>query len=59
MARNILEVARLIRVLESGDSIEQKANEIKFVRDNGHITDEEAFELALEYCQKQRWFLKK
>lgn len=48
--RNIMEIARLIRCLEDdnmtdGDKIEQ----IKIVRDSGHITEDEAFELAVEY----------
>ena len=52
MKRNILELARLFRCLESGDAPEMKAKEIKFVRDNGHITDDEALTLALEYCTR-------
>lgn len=48
--RNILEVARLIRVLEDKSiSKEDKTEQIKLVRGNGDITAEEAFELALEY----------
>ena len=48
--RNIMEVARLFRVLESRDSVQDKANAIKLVRDNGDITPNEALELAIEYC---------
>ena len=48
--RNILEVARLIRVLEDS-TIERstKAEQIKMVVENGDITTAEAIELALEY----------
>lgn len=48
--RNILEVARLIRILED-DQISKymKVSQIKMVRDNGDITKEEAIELAVEY----------
>ena len=49
---NILEVARLIRVLESNDSKETKVNQIKLVRDNGDITPDEALDLAIEYFTK-------
>ena len=50
MARNILEVARLIRVLEDGDiSRQDKVEQIKLVRGNGDITDGEALDLAVEY----------
>ena len=47
--RDIVEVARLIRVLESDVSREEKDEQIKMVRDNGDITADEAFELAIEY----------
>lgn len=47
---NILEVARLVRVLEAPEiSRKEKAEQIKLVRDNGDITPEEALELALAY----------
>ena len=48
--RNILEVARLVRVLED-KNLDKKAkvNQIKMVRDNGDITEDEALELAIEY----------
>lgn len=54
---NILEVARLIRVLEDeAIAKETKVQQIKVVRDNGDITEDEALELALEYfvgrCKK-------
>ena len=50
MMRNILEVARLIRVLESESVSKQvKVDQIKLVRDNGDITSDEALELAIEY----------
>ena len=46
-SRNILVVARLIRVLEDTMiSKEEKVSQIKMVRNNGDITDEEAMELA-------------
>lgn len=48
--RNILEVARLIRVLEdSGYTRDEKIKQIKMVRDNGDITREEALDLVLCY----------
>lgn len=47
--RNILEIARLVRVLESGLSKEEKIAQLKLVRDNGDLTQDEALELALEY----------
>ena len=50
--KNILEVARLIRVLESNDSKEAKVKQIKLVRDNGDITSDEALDLAIEYFTK-------
>lgn len=48
--RNILEVARLVRVLES-KSIDkmEKVSQLKMVRDNGDISADEALELAIEY----------
>ena len=52
MSRNILEIGRLFRVLDSDAPISLKAEQIKYVRDNGHITQDEALELALEYCTK-------
>jgi hypothetical protein len=48
--RNILEVARLVRVLEDkAISRDEKIAQIKLVRDNGDITSDEALELAIEY----------
>ena len=48
--RNILEIARLIRVLEAECyDRETKVAQIKLVRDNGDITADEALELAIEY----------
>lgn len=48
--RNILEVARLIRVLEDKEiAREEKVQQIKMVRDNGDITFDESIELAVEY----------
>lgn len=49
-AKRIHEVARLVRVLED-ESIDKrtKAEQINLVKENGHITADEAFELALEY----------
>lgn len=50
MARNILEVARLIRCLESEELTDkEKAQQIKMVVENGDITVAEAIELCLEY----------
>ena len=48
--RNILEVARLIRVLED-PTIERgtKVEQLKLARNNGDITPEEAIELSIEY----------
>ena len=48
--RRIMEVARLLRVLESDETKTVKAEQIKLVRDNGDITPDEAVELAVEYC---------
>lgn len=48
--RRILEIARLIRVLEDeGISKQTKVDQIKLVRDNGDITNDEAVDLAVEY----------
>lgn len=48
--RNILEIARLIRVLEDEClPREIKVKQLKLVRDNGDINSDEALELALEY----------
>ena len=48
--RDILKVAWLIRVLEDvHESKDTKIQCIKNARDAGHITPEEAVELALEY----------
>ena len=48
--RRILEVARLVRVLEDkGISKQEKVDQIKMVRDNGDITSDEALDLAVEY----------
>lgn len=48
--RRILEVARLVRVLEdSGISKEDKLNQIKMVQSNGDITVLEAIDLVIEY----------
>lgn len=48
--QNIMEVARLIRVLESEDyTISEKAAQIRMVRDNGDISADDALELAIEY----------
>lgn len=51
--RNILEIARLIRVLED-DTISKsdKIKNIKMVRNNGHITEDEALELVIDYFTK-------
>jgi hypothetical protein len=48
--RNIMELVRLIRILENEDySKDEKVKQIKQVRKNGDITEEEAIELAVEY----------
>ena len=47
--RDILEVVRLVLVLESDVDRDTKVQQIKLVRDNGDITPDEALELALEY----------
>lgn len=48
--RNILEIARLIRVMEDECiSMDEKVAQIKMVRDNGDISQDEALELVLEY----------
>lgn len=48
--RNILEIARLVRVLED-EHIDRrtKIDNIKMVRDNGDISTDEALELTIEY----------
>ncbi len=51
--RRILEVVRLVRVLEDDKFTKQeKADQIKMVRDNGDITFDESIELALEYLME-------
>jgi len=50
--KDIIEVARLIRILESDDSNEDKVIQIKLFRDNGIITSDEALDLAIEYFTK-------
>ena len=48
---NILKVARLIRALEEEDrDIELKVEIIKMYRKMGIITEDDAIELAVEYC---------
>ncbi len=48
--RRILEIARLIRVLEDSTiKRAEKLEQIKMVQDNGDITKDEALELVLEY----------
>ena len=48
--RNILEIARLFRVLEDETmNKEEKVETIKLFRENGVISDDEALELAIEY----------
>ena len=47
--RNIHEVIRLVRLVDDPNvSRDVKVEQIKLVRDNGDITDEEAVEFALE-----------
>ena len=47
--RNFHEVIRIVRVIDDpAVSRDVKIAQIKMVRDNGDITDDEAFELALE-----------
>ena len=53
--QNIMEVVRLIRVLESEDyTINEKAAQIRMVRDNGDISADDALELAIEYFNGYR-----
>ena len=48
---NILKVARLIRALEDEDrDVELKVEIIKTYRKMGIITEDDAIELAVEYC---------
>ena len=53
--RNILEVVRLVRVLESDLPNEGKIAQLKMVRDNGDITQDEAVELVLEYWDRKNF----
>lgn len=49
--RDILKIVRLVRFLDTSKADKKaKANEIKFARDMGIITDNEAIELTVEYC---------
>ena len=49
--RDILKIARLVRFLDTSKADKQtKAKEIKFARDIGLITDNEAVDLTVEYC---------
>lgn len=51
--RRIMEVVRLIHVLEDKKYTRQeKADQIKMVRDNGDIDFDESIELALEYLME-------
>ena len=53
--KNIMEIARLIRVLESEDyTVNEKAAQIRMVRDNGDISADDALELAIEYFNPYR-----
>ena len=48
--KNVIDLVNLVRFLEdSSVSKRDKVAEIKQARDNGEITGDEAFELALEY----------
>lgn len=53
--RNIMQVVNLIHILDSDDgdwTREQKIEEIKRVRDNRDITNDEALDLAILYSEK-------
>lgn len=50
MNRRILEVAYLAIYLSGDAETKEKAEAIKQVRNNGDITDDEALELAIEFC---------
>lgn len=45
-----IQMGRLLYFLEMTDSKEDKVDEIKAARANGLITEEEAIELAVEFC---------
>ena len=45
-----LRMARLLGFLETSNSKEDMVLEIKMARDDGLITEEEAVELAIEFC---------
>lgn len=49
--RDIMKIAMLVRYLDTSNADNQtKAKEIKFARDIGLITDNEAIDLTVEYC---------
>lgn len=53
--RNIMQVVNLIHILDSDDgdwTREQKIEEIRRVRDNRDITNDEALDLAIWYSEK-------
>lgn len=45
-----IQMGRLLYFLEMTDNKEDKVDEIKAARANGLITEEEAIELAVEFC---------
>lgn len=45
-----LRMARLLDFLESSTNKADKVLEIKMARDDGFITEEQAVELAIEFC---------
>lgn len=47
---DFLRMARLLGFLETSNNVEDKKLEIKMAREDGLIDEEEAIELALEYC---------
>lgn len=48
--RNIMEIVHLIHILDSDDYAKAtKVADIKYHRDNGNLTEDEAIDLAVEY----------
>lgn len=49
--RDIMKLVMLVRFLDTSNANKQvKKDEIKFARDCGLITENEAVELTIEYC---------
>lgn len=47
---DFIRMAHLISFLDSSASKKDKALEIKMARDDGFITEDEAIEIAVEFC---------